>query len=67
MSAPTVETERADRFAAFLRRLAEIQAYALSGDNHARMVVGEYGLARWCGCHPEKALAIAEDMAREEA
>ena len=51
---------------AFLRRFAELQAYALAGDDQARRMLGEYGLARWCGCSPEQALALAESWSREE-
>lgn len=58
------EDEDAARFAAFLRRLAEHQAYALAGDTQSRLVLGEYALARWCDVAPERALAEAEGMVR---
>lgn len=55
-------TERHAAFERFLRRLAETQAYALAGDPTARQIMGEYGLARWCGVPPERALWQAESM-----
>lgn len=57
-----VHTARADRWAAFVRRLAETTARALAGDPRARQVMNEYHLACWCGHRPDHALTVAEQM-----
>lgn len=58
----SLHTGRADRWAAFLRRLAETQARALARDPRSMQVLNEYRLARWCGHRPDDAFAVAEDM-----
>lgn len=49
-------------YAAFVKRLAELQARALAGDTRSQQILCEYELAIYAGYRPMGALAVAENF-----